>query len=185
MWSILPHGEEELKGRDRWLNEVETRFIFSCPKNRHQRKTKAASWCDITVQAAPTHIHFSAPFYSVSFSNSSAENHTNLLIISTHRNWPKKQQPNRRTKKSRREKTSGTFLHHRHHHNHNQTWAAIQFWLGKTWSNTRRGCANSIQSKIGSENNNKKNRKKFPVDRSGLTELVKRLSEKEVELISI
>jgi hypothetical protein len=31
----------------------------------------------------------------------------------------------------------------------------------------------------------KKKRKKFPVDRSGLTELVKRLSEKEVELISI
>lgn len=39
---------------------------------------------------------------------------------------------------------------------------------------------NSIKNRIG-----KKNRKKMPVDRSGLTELVKRLSEKEVELISI
>lgn len=182
MWSILPHGEEELKGRGRWLNEVETRFIFSSPKNRHQRKTKAASWCDITVQAAPTHIHFSAPFfYSVSFSNGSAENHTNLLIISTHRNWPKKQQPNRRTKKAEGKKLVA------HSYTTTTTTTTKPGPLSNfDWEKRDQTPGEDARIQFNQKSDRKKKKKKtFPVDRSGLTELVKRLSEKEVELISI
>ena len=128
---------------------------FSLPKIAIKEKQKR-SWRDNCP--IPCADPFLRIFFLQRFLLTARPNHTNLLMISTHRNWPKTAGPkNQLVAHSLATAEPGP----------------LSILIGKRDQTPREDAQIQFNHKSG------RAKKKNPVDRSGLTELVKRLSEKE------